>query len=55
MLGKTGLLYAALYDAGFTAVMSTFGIWLMSREGGGSGWRDLVRSPMMWGVVLGVV
>jgi len=60
LLGGRGLLYAVLYDAGFTLVMSTLSIWFMSwasRRGAHSlsgSLRDLVRSPLMWSVVLGV-
>jgi predicted permease len=61
LLGDRGLLYAVLYDAGFTLVMSTLSIWLMSwssrrgRETLRDSLRELVRSPMLWSVVVGVV
>ncbi len=60
LLGSEGLLYAVLYDAGFTLLMSTFCVWLFNW---GSGERrmssaesvlGLVRSPLMWAVVLGL-
>jgi predicted permease len=60
LLGSRGLLYAVLYDAGFTLVMSTLSIWFMSwasRRGAHSlagSLRDLACSPLMWSVVLGV-
>lgn len=65
LLGGTGLLYAVLYDVGLTAVMSTFSIWLLSRASRrelvgaekpvrlGSAWTELLRSPMMWALILG--
>jgi len=64
LLGSTGLLYAVLYDVGLTVVMSTFSIWLLSRAADkpgvvekhvqlGSAWVGLLRSPMMWALVLG--
>jgi predicted permease len=60
LLGSRGLLYAVLYDAGFTLVMSTLSIWFMSwasRRGAHSlarSLRDLARSPLLWSVVFGV-
>jgi len=60
LLGDQGLLYAVLYDAGFTLVMSTLSVWLMSwnsRSGTGKlseSARDLLRSPMLWSVVVGL-
>jgi len=66
LLGSTGLVYAVLYDVGLTVVMSTLSIWLLSRarrqeveeEQGPvrirSAWIELLRSPMMWALVLGV-
>jgi predicted permease len=60
LLGNRGLLYAVLYDAGFTLVMSTISIWLMSwssQRGTGTltgSLRELVRSPMLWSVIIGV-
>jgi predicted permease len=60
LLGDQGLLYAVLYDAGFTLVMSTLSVWLMSwssRNGTGKfseSARDLLRSPMLWSVVVGL-
>ncbi|MBN1640675.1 MAG: AEC family transporter [Anaerolineae bacterium] len=61
LLGDRGLLYAVFYDAGFTLVMSTLSIWLMSWRSRPDGHaltgslRELVRSPMLWSVVLGAV
>jgi len=67
LLGSRGLLYAVLYDVGLTAVMSSFSIWVLSRgrddeADGDSGsvrssgaWRALLRSPMMWSLIAGVV
>jgi predicted permease len=61
LLGNQGLLYAVLYDAGFTLIMSSLSIWLMSwssqRERGTlqDSLRELVRTPMLWSVVVGVV
>jgi len=61
LLGDKGLLYAVLYDAGFSLLMSTFCIWLMSwqthrgRTSWSSSLRDLARSPLMWAVVLGLI
>ena len=60
LLGDRGLLYAVLYDAGFTLIMSTLSVWLMSwnsRVGTrklAESARDLARSPLLWSVVLGV-
>jgi predicted permease len=60
LLGDRGLLYAVLYDAGFTLVMSTLSVWLMSwnsrvgtRKRSDSA-RDLARSPLLWSVLLGL-
>jgi len=60
LLGDRGLLYAVLYDAGFTLIMSTLSVWLMSwnsrvgtRKLADSA-RDLVGSPLLWSVVLGL-
>jgi len=60
LLGDRGLLYAVLYDAGFTLVMSTLSVWLMSwnshvgaRKLADSA-RDLARSPLLWSVVVGL-
>jgi predicted permease len=61
LLGDRGLLYAVFYDAGFTLVMSTLSVWLMSwssRNGTGKlldSARDLLRSPMLWSVVVGLM
>ena len=61
LLGDKGLLYAVLYDAGFSLLMSTFCIWLMSWQThrGRASWsaslRDLAQSPLMWAVVLGLI
>jgi len=60
LLGDRGLLYAVLYDAGFTLIMSTLSVWLMSwnsRVGArklADSARDLVRSPLLWSVVVGL-
>jgi predicted permease len=62
LLGSQGLLYAVLYDGGFTLLMSTACIWLMNwgRAGkdGGRAVKDslleLLRTPLLWSVVLGV-
>jgi predicted permease len=60
LLGNVGLLYAVLYDAGFTLLMSTLSIWLMSwgsqqnkRSLAGS-LRALIHSPLLWSVIVGV-
>ncbi len=54
LLGSRGLLYAVLYDVGLTMVMSTLSIWLLSRGNRGGGWQAVLRSPMMWSLVLGM-
>ena len=60
LLGSKGLFYAVLYDAGFTLLMSTLSIWLLSwgsHRGArslASSLRDLIYSPLMWSVILGV-
>ena len=67
LLGSRGLLYAVLYDVGLTAVMSSFSIWVLSSgsrdkpgrddrsDRSGGAWRALLRSPMMWSLIAGVV
>jgi len=61
LLGSRGLLYAVLYDGGFTLLMSTLSIWLMnwgSRRETRSladSLLELARTPLLWSAVLGLL
>lgn len=60
LIGEHALPYAVVYDQfGSFLILSTFGLWVVARYGGGQrpGWRDMaarmLRFPPLWALALG--